>query len=633
MRVNAAMHEARPRRRPAVKGACGVLSLLVASSGCGGGEGATGGVGGEPAGGAPPAAPAMEAPDPEAASPNGAASPNEAPLGESTPLDESTAAGAPASEGAPPEQPAAAPPAGPRLGEDVSDGWPVPSLEWAPCGNGFECAEALVPRDYADPLGDQYRVAVTRRPALEPEQRLGSLFFNFGGPGSSAVSGLLGSANGRYGSLNERFDLVAFDPRGTGASEGAIDCGVNQETAGLYAQPFLSPESLDVDAWTARAERYVEACVENDAGASAVAATANVARDMELLRRALGDEPLSYLGYSYGTFLGATYAALFPHRYRALVLDGAVDPDLYINHPTEGLRVQSAGFEVALQRFLDACTADPVACRGFGAGDASRRYDELVLEATLSPLPVPGTQRLLDGDDILFTTTLLLYSKGSWNTLAAALAALEGGDPAPLRQLTDAAYGRNADGTYDRSADAYFVLGATEQAFEADRELLRAAGEAAFAEFDHFYSNVGYSELPYALFPVRSTGVFRGPFATSADAAPVLVVGTTFDPATPYSGALALVEQLGSARLLTMQGDGHGAYGGNSSCLDASVEAYLIEGTLPALGAECAQQVPFGAPQNAAFIAAEPQRPARDLAAPVAPSSGAILYRGRWLEL
>lgn len=426
---------------------------------------------------------------------------------------------------------------------------------------------------------------------------------------------------------------MAFDPRGTGASEGRIDCLVNQELDGLYAQPFLTPENLDVDAWTARSERYVAACVENEASASAVAATANVARDMELLRVALGDEPLSYLGFSYGTFLGATYAALFPHRYRALVLDGAVDPDVYINQPAEGLREQSAAFEIALQRFFDACAADPVACRGFGAGDPRAAYDELVAQATLSPLPVPGTQRTVDGDDLLFATVTLLYGKGSWNTLAAALAALAGGDPAPVRQLADAAYGRNRDGSYDPGSDAYFVLGAAEQAFAGDRDVLRARGESVFAEASHFFFNLGYSELPYALFPIRSTGVFRGPFVASADAPPILVVGTTFDPATPYAGARAMVEQLGNARLLTMQGDGHCAYGGNSSCIDASVEAYLIEGRLPEAGAECQQQVPFGNPQNAAFTAADAVMPARDVPVPVGREATRILYRGRWLEL
>jgi pimeloyl-ACP methyl ester carboxylesterase len=551
---------------------------------------------------------------------------NEA-LDESTPLDEAAAM-----DDATIEEPAAQEPAEDPLGEAASSGWPVPVLEWTPCGNGFECADALVPRDYAEPEGATYRVRVTRRPARNTASRIGALFFNFGGPGGAAISALQASANGRFAVLNERFDLVAVDPRGTGASEAVIDCGVNQEAEGLYSQPFFTPENLDVDAWMARAQSYVDACVESDDGVIGIAATGNVARDLDRVRAALGDERLSYLGYSYGTFLGATFAALFPSRYRALVLDAPVDPDQYINRPTEGLWDQTAAMEVALSRFFEACAADPVACRGFGGDDPALAYDRLVAELTLEPLTVPGSTRPLDADDMRFATVLMLYDKGSWNTLAVALAELADGNGAPLRQLADAVYGRNEDGSYDPAGDGYFVLSATEQTYGSDPQPFLDGGELSAAEFEHFFSNVGYSELPYGLFPIHSSGAFRGPFVASTAAPPILVVGTRFDPATPYAGALSLVEQLGNARLLTMQGDGHSAYGGNSACVDASVEAYLIEGTLPELGAECVQQVPFGNPQNAAFIDAA-AAPAAAIEAALTARPSRILYRGRWLTL
>ena len=165
-----------------------------------------------------------------------------------------------------------------------------------------------------------------------------------------------------FADLNQRFDIVGFDPRGTGQSSNPIDCRVNQETEGLYAQPFTTPYNLDVGAWRARARGYVEACLRNNRGIFRYASTADVARDMDLLRAAVGDAKLTYLGFSYGTFLGATYASLFPHNYRALVLDGAIDPDAYINRPTETLRVQSAGFERGLDRFFQACAADQATC-------------------------------------------------------------------------------------------------------------------------------------------------------------------------------------------------------------------------------------------------------------------------------
>ena len=612
----------RPSRFTRIGRASGALWLLTSSCGCGGG-GSDGGVLDTGGASRPPAAPvppemAVEPDLPVADAPPPAvdAPTTEAPLDESTPLDEAAP---------PPDAPPAEAPTAPLLGEAASADWPVPTLDWQPCGNGLECAEALVPRDYADPLGPKYRVAVARRTARDPAQRLGPLFFNFGGPGSGTVGALAGAAMGTFAALNQRFDLIAVDARGTGASEALIDCRVDQETQGLYAQPFITPQNLDVDAWTARARGYVEACVENDGGTIGVAATANVARDIELVRRALGPEPLAYLGYSYGTFLGATYAALFPHGYRGMVLDSPVDADEYINRPSDGLRAQSAGFERALGRFFTACAQDPVACRGFGGADPALAFDQLVAELDRAPLAVPGSNRTLDGDDLLFSTGLLLYDKGSWNTLAAALAELASGNPAPMRQLTDSAYGRNGDGSYDPAGDAYFALTATEQLYGTEPDVFRAEGEAAFSEFSHFFANVGYSELPYGLFPIHSTGVFRGPFVASADAPTVLVVATTFDPATPYEGAQALVEQLGNARLLTMNGDGHGAYGGNSRCIDTGVNAYLLDGVVPEPGSECQQEVPFGNPQ--AFVVG---------AAAVPASSAAprrILYRGRWLEL
>jgi pimeloyl-ACP methyl ester carboxylesterase len=520
------------------------------------------------------------------------------------------------------------------LDEAASGSWPRPSLDWSPCQNGFECADALVPRDYADPHGAKYRVAVTRLPARDPALRVGPLFFNFGGPGGGAVAALQGFGAEAFAALNERFDLVGFDPRGTGQSEGPIDCHVDQESEGLYARPFVTPLNLDVDFWTGRARDYVDACVSENADVLSVAATANVARDMELLRAALGAEKLSYLGFSYGTFLGATYATLFPHGYRALVLDGALDADAYINRPSEALRAQTAGFERALARFLEACAGNPAACVDFGGGDPRLAYDQLVDDANLSPMAVPGSERTLDGDDLVLATSSLLYGKFLWPVLAAGLAAVQDGDPTLMKLVADSADGRNDDGTYGPGSDRYFALSAAEQAYTPDVDLFLGNGYSAWAEYDHFFFNTGYTELPLGLFPLRSTGVFRGPFVASPAAPPILVVATTYDPATPYRGSLELVKQLGNARLLTMLGDGHTAYGGNSPCIDSAVEAYLADGTLPAVGSECSQEVPFEAPADPGEPSEAPSLLAPAAITPAvitAPSAVRALYKGRFL--
>jgi pimeloyl-ACP methyl ester carboxylesterase len=400
-------------------------------------------------------------------------------------------------------------------------------------------------------------------------------------------------------SLNERFDLVGFDPRGTGQTDYAIDCAVNQETLGLYRQPFTTPENADPDQLLADAQAYVSACVDKNSKILPYASTATAARDMDALRAAVGDPKLNYLGFSYGTFLGATYVSLFPGKYRAVVLDGALDPDTYINHPTEGLVAQNGGFERALDRFLQACAVDQTACAGFGGKDPHAAFDALVASATSSPLPASGDDpRAVNGEDILGGTFVVLYAKQNWPLLAVALASAAQGDGSVMRYLADYFYGWLGDGTYDPFGDRYFTLGAAEQVYSADLDVFLQTGRSSWATFDHTWWNAGYyAELPLGLFPIQAKGAFYGPFKAAAKSPTVLVVGTTYDPATPYRGAKRMVSELGNARLLTMQGDGHCAYGGNSACIDDAVQAYFERGTLPKVGTMCQQEVPFAQPE------------------------------------
>jgi pimeloyl-ACP methyl ester carboxylesterase len=487
---------------------------------------------------------------------------------------------------------------------DVAGAVPIPVLAWADCADGFQCATAALPRDYSRPRGPKTNVAVTRLPARNVGQRIGSLFVNFGGPGGTAVDTLHAFGALLFESLNERFDIVGFDPRGVGQSESPIDCQVNQETQGIYAQPFTTPHRLQ--GFVARARNYVDACVRNNSETTLrYASTANVARDMDALRAAVGDAKLSYLGFSFGTFLGATYASLFPRNYRALVLDGALDADEYINRPSEHLLVQTAGFERALGRFFEACAANQTACLGFGGTDPHTAFDELVARADLAPIAAAGDDpRPIDGDDIIWVAANAIYAKQLWPALARALVAARDGDGTLIRQRANNSYGRNPDGSYDPGLDRYFALSAVEQRYpSSDVETYLAAGQASWAMFDHAFWNAGYSELPLGLFPIRAQGVFRGPFRASGSAPTILVIGTTYDPATPYREAIRLVSQLRNARLLTMQGDGHTAYGGNSPCIDAAVDAYLNQGTLPAAGTACKQDAPFEQFQLQAHVA------------------------------
>jgi pimeloyl-ACP methyl ester carboxylesterase len=451
-----------------------------------------------------------------------------------------------------------------------------------------------VPLDYAHPRLGAVTVFLARSPATDRARRIGSLVINFGGPGGPAADAVEGYGSYLFPRLNRRFDVIGMDPRGVGRSSPAIDCRVNQETAGVYAQPFPRPADLDAARLAQIDAAYIRRCTDLNAGILPFVSTADVARDLDWLRRIMGERRLNYLGYSYGTFLGATYAAMFPRHYRAMVLDGAVNPDEYINHPLLSLAHQSDAAEIALQRFMTACAADQTACAGFGGADPMKAFDDLVAKLDATPQRVSASDpRMVDGDDLLAGTFQELYAKYTWSDLAQALEAATSGDYTQLRALTDAFYGRRDNGTYDPFTDRYFTLSADEMRYPTDQATFLAAGAASFAQHPHFWWNNGYVELAWGMYPVRARHPFFGPFHLPASAQPVLVVGTRYDPATPYSGAVAAVQQLGRARLLTMNGDGHTAYGPNSHCINIAVEAYFNRRTLPATGATCGQDVRF----------------------------------------
>jgi pimeloyl-ACP methyl ester carboxylesterase len=474
----------------------------------------------------------------------------------------------------------------------------VPRLNWQACGQAVNvtCTAVAVPREYDRPGGASLQLFVAKSPATDQAHKIGSLLINFGGPGAPVADIVEALGADLLPGLNARFDIIAMDPRGVGQSQPSIDCKANQETEGVYSQPFPRPVKLDVAQLIAKDARYIDRCLALNRDVLPYVSTASVARDIDLIRRALGERQITYFGYSYGTFLGATYASLFPSSYRAMVLDGPVDADAYINDPLRNLSAQSSGFERALGRFLQACGRDQPACGGFGGAEPAAAYDQLLARLDTTPVPT-ADGRTVDGDDARAGTAQALYNKASWPFLGQALADLEHGDAERMQRAVDLFYGRSADGSYDPLYDRYFTIGALEQEYPRDVATYVLAGERSWDEHAHFWWNNGYPELNYGLYPVRSSDVFHGPFRTPRSSATPLVVATTYDPATPYDGALKLVRDLRRARLLTMRGDGHTAYGGNSACIDTAVEAYVNDGTLPPTGTQCPQDVGFAAPQ------------------------------------
>jgi pimeloyl-ACP methyl ester carboxylesterase len=474
----------------------------------------------------------------------------------------------------------------------------VPTLDWQPCGEAAHvtCTTVKVPRDYDRPRGASFKLFVAKSPATDQAHRIGSLFINLGGPGGTAAESFEGLGADLFPGLNARFDIIAMDPRGVGQSEPSIDCKSDQQADGIYARPFTTPDNLDVRALSAKDSRYIGRCVTLNRGVLPYVSTASVARDVDLIRRALGERQITYVGFSYGTFLGATYASLFPNGYRAMVLDGPVDADAYINDPLRNLSAQSTAFERALGRFLQACARAQAACRGFGGADPWDAYDQLLDRLDATPLST-ANDRTVDGDVARVGTVQALYNKASWPFLAQALVDLQHGDGERIQRAADLFYGRNADGSFSPFYDRYFTITALEQDYPRDVGTYLRAGQRSWDEHEHFWWNDGYLQLNYGLYPVRPVDVFRGPFGVRRSSPAPLVVATTYDPATPYRGARNLVRELGNARLLTMRGDGHTAYGGTSACIDAAVDAYVDDGTLPPVGTQCPQDTGFSAPQ------------------------------------
>jgi pimeloyl-ACP methyl ester carboxylesterase len=451
-------------------------------------------------------------------------------------------------------------------------------LRWAPCREGFTCATLRVPLDYRRPADGDISVAVIRLPASG--RRLGSLLINPGGPGSSGVDYARAATSVLSSALRYRFDAVGFDPRGVGLST-PLKCADDRQLDALLQAP-TAPRNAAETADTVRAAHgLASGCRSRAARLLPHVGTLDVARDLDVLRAALGDAELTYLGKSYGTLLGAKYAELFPRRVRALALDGALDPTLGINALNAG---QAAGFEANLREFLRACgTAG--AC-GASPADASARLDRLLARIAGTPLPAPsapGNRRLTVGE-ATFGLAGGLYSRASWPMLAVAVLAAEAGDGSGLLQLSDQLAERDRNGHFSNQLEINNAVNCLDR--PATRGLAGYAQQAAALRLvaPRFGPTLGWGNLACAYWPVPPTdrpGPVRAPGAP-----PILVVGTTNDPATPYAWAVGLSRQLPGV-LLTYDAFGHTAYRRGSECVDRAVDAYLISLQLPTAGTRC----------------------------------------------
>jgi pimeloyl-ACP methyl ester carboxylesterase len=452
-------------------------------------------------------------------------------------------------------------------------------LDWQACGE-LECATLVVPMDYAEPDGETIEIAVSRSTATG--DRIGSLLINPGGPGSSGIDALSSIALPRFGAeVVERYDVVGFDPRGV-ASSTPVTCVDGPAMDRITATDFDFATDQGLAAAEAAYGELGAACLANTGPVLEHVDTVSAARDMDVLRAVLGDETLSYVGYSYGTQLGATYAALFPEQVGRLVLDGALDPTLSAQELSEG---QAGGFENALRAYVADCQAG-ADCPLSGSVDDGLAQVKAVLDrARRSPLPT-GTDRPLTGALAFSGIALPLYDESSWSYLTAGLGAALDGDGSVLLQLADLYYDRAADGSYaTNSTQAFWSIGCADDRGTTDPAEMRAQAaqiEQVAPTVGYFF---GYGGAICAQWPVPEAGGLDD--YSAAGAAPIVVIGTTNDPATPYQWAESLAETLDSGTLLTYEGEGHTAYGRSNACIAGAVDAYLLEGTVPADGTRC----------------------------------------------
>ena len=474
-------------------------------------------------------------------------------------------------------------------------------LTWGPCADfatsttdreafanpAFECTRLEVPLDYAAPEGRTAQLGVLRERATG--ERIGSLLMNPGGPGASGMS-LAASLSGRLAKspLAQRFDVVGFDPRGVGASTPTIDCLNDAEWEVERADLDVDPSPEGVAQTEAENQQFAQRCIQRSGGPDVLAnaGTRDVVRDLDILRQALGDEKLTYLGYSYGTRIGSAYAEAFPHNVRALVLDGALDPT---QTSVERTVDQSAGFQQAFDAYAADCAAHPNCPLGPDPAQATANFQALTRPLIDKPAPAEGGARTLSYPDAVTGTIQALYLSDFWPVLSRGLSGLASGDGTVLLRLADIYNDRGQDGHYGNGIEAFTAISCVDEERITDRaqqaELIRRSIEVA--PFRDDGRGVVAALDPCAFWPSPPTSQ---PHVPQVDGVPpTLTVSVTGDPATPYQAGVDLAKAM-KGSLLSVEGAQHTAALQGNACIDDIVSAYLIDLRLPPEGARCSLQ-------------------------------------------
>ena len=474
---------------------------------------------------------------------------------------------------------------------------PVPVLIWTDCAEGFQCATAAVPLDHDDPTGAMIDLALIRKPATDPAARIGSLFTNPGGPGGSGVAFVRNAATLFGPEVSAQFDIVGLDPRGVGASTPLRCFADDQEQLAYFSG--LSPSPV-TPAEEAASETLLTGlgprCAAADPELASHLSTADVARDLHLLMRAVGDEALNFYGLSYGTYIGATFANLFPDEVRTLVLDGVVEPNRYAgtdgdDEPTFVRARSNLGSAETLDAFLDLCAdVGEAGCAFAAGGDPREKFVEIADQLRENPvsLPVPGSpggvQEITYG---VFAAVVInnLYADVNWPGLGAALEDLyRNAGPTSMARLV-ATMQATAVPPYSNQPEALRAIVCADTANPGDPSAWPGLAAAADEETPYVGTYWAYISQQCADWPVETEDAYTGPFDATT-ARPALVIGTRFDPATPYVNSAELATGLPGARLLTLEGYGHTSFG-QGACIGGAVTKYLVTGDVPAEGTTC----------------------------------------------
>lgn len=479
------------------------------------------------------------------------------------------------------------------------------SLDWRSCGS-YECATLRVPLDYTNPSGNQIDLALVRKPAADKSKRIGSLLVNPGGPGGSGVDFVRAWTPVLSSSIRDRFDIVGWDPRGVGQSTPLVCHPIIKE----YIAADPSPDSQEEwNALESVTRSFAKDCA-NAAGSDLdFYGTKNVARDLDRIRGALGDDKLTYLGYSYGTVIGQAYLQLFPDRVRAMVLDGAVDLSLNV----DGITIaQAVGFERALANFVQDCRDRANRCDLNDHGDPADAIQEVLARAEEAPIPSKSADRPAGPGETLLGIIAPLYNQVLWSRLDNAVSDALDGDGSALVKLTDGYLERRGN-DYSNSLEMNLAVNCVDNAPSKlptnyqDYIAVEPMLEQQSPTFGRAFGN----GLACALWKARPDPL--SPPTDVRDVPPVVVVSTTGDPATPYDWGVSVSEQIEDAVLLTYRGEGHTAYAGGDDCVDDAVNAYLIDTEAPGPGTICgdgpdvpgSQASPTRTPEDDAVVSDE----------------------------